>query len=58
MMMSNEPRRETLAEVQRLLARARPEQLRRLLADIQATDRAADQTPDRDERDTPQRRTA
>ncbi|MGX0976692.1 hypothetical protein ACSSVY_002412 [Roseovarius sp. MBR-51] len=54
------PRRETLAEVQRLLARARPEQLCRLLADIQAADRAADraadQITDRDERASPQRR--
>jgi len=30
--------RETLAEVQRMLARARPEQLRRLLADIRAAE--------------------
>jgi hypothetical protein len=56
MTMSNDPRRETLAEVQRLLARARPEQLRRLLADIQATDWAADQITNRDERASPQRR--
>jgi hypothetical protein len=33
-----QPRRETLAEVQRMLARARPEQLRRLLADIRAAE--------------------
>jgi hypothetical protein len=32
------PRKETLAEVQRMLARARPEQLRRLLADIQGAE--------------------
>ncbi|SEL82457.1 hypothetical protein SAMN05443999_108127 [Roseovarius azorensis] len=48
----DEPRRETLAEVQRLLARARPEQLCRLLADI----RAADRIPDRDNASAPQRR--
>ncbi|WP_339671932.1 hypothetical protein [uncultured Roseovarius sp.] len=52
MTMSNEPRRETLAEVQRLLARARPEQLRRLLADIQA----AEQATDREAQASPQRR--
>lgn len=46
------PRRETLAEVQRLLARARPEQLHRLLADIQAADRMFD----RDDTASPQRR--
>jgi hypothetical protein len=46
-----QPRRETLAEVQRMLARARPEQLRRLLADIEA----AEMRSDRDE-NTPQRR--
>jgi len=33
-----QPRRETLAEVQHMLARARPEQLRRLLADIEAAE--------------------
>ncbi|MFB9151377.1 hypothetical protein [Roseovarius ramblicola] len=32
------PRHETLAEVQRMVARARPEQLRRLLADIRAAE--------------------
>lgn len=32
------PRRETLAEMQRLLARARPEQIRRLMRDIMAAD--------------------
>lgn len=58
MTMSNEPRRETLAEVQRLLARARPEQLCRLLADIQAADRAAEQITDRDDTVSPQRRSA
>jgi len=49
--MPEQPRRETLAEVQRMLARARPEQLRRLLADIEA----AEMIPDRGE-STPQRR--
>lgn len=58
MTMSNEPRPETLFEVQRLLARARPEQLRRLLADIQAPEQAADQITNRDERASPQRRMA
>ena len=46
-----QPRRETLAEVQRMLARARPEQLRRLMADIHD----AGTIKDRGE-DTPQRR--
>ncbi|WP_297779145.1 hypothetical protein [uncultured Roseovarius sp.] len=48
----DQPRRETLAEVQRLLARARPEQLRRLLADIAASSTTAD----RDEQASPKRR--
>ncbi len=48
------PRQETLAEVQRLLARARPEQLRRLLADIHAAETVTDRDQDR----SPQRRTA
>ncbi|MGX0879151.1 hypothetical protein ACSSV4_003859 [Roseovarius sp. MBR-154] len=48
-----QPRRETLAEVQRMLARARPEQLRRLLADIEAVDVISDRGAD-----IPQRRTA
>ncbi|ARE82401.1 MULTISPECIES: hypothetical protein [Roseovarius] len=52
MTMREEPRRETLAEVQRLLARARPDQLRRLLADIQAVQ----QMTNRDEHASPQRR--
>ena len=52
MTMPDQPRRETLAEVQRMLARARPEQLRRLLADIQAADRMTD----RDAQASPQGR--
>ncbi|MGR3548849.1 MAG: hypothetical protein ACU0CB_00240 [Roseovarius sp.] len=50
--MRDEPRHETLVEVQRLLARARPEQVRRLLDDI----RDAGAMSDRDERASPQRR--
>ena len=46
-----QPRRETLTEVQRMLARARPEQLRRLLADIEAAEISADRGES-----TPQRR--
>lgn len=46
-----QPRRETLADVQRMLARARPEQLRRLLADIEAVEIASDRAES-----TPQRR--
>ena len=46
-----QPRRETLVEVQRMLARARPEQLRRLLADIKTVEIVTDQGES-----TPQRR--
>jgi len=44
-----EPRQETLAEAQQMLAQARPEQLRRLLADIRAaeTNDRGDETPQR-----------
>ena len=45
------PRKETLAEGQRMLARARPEQLRRLLADIEAVEMITDRGEN-----TPQRR--
>jgi len=43
------PREDTLAEVQRMLARARPEQLRRLLADIRASEPSdrSDEPPQR-----------
>ena len=51
MMTPEQPRRETLTEVQRLLACARPEQLRRLLADIEASDVITDRGEN-----TPQRR--
>jgi len=52
-MMRDHPRRETLAEVQRLLARARPEQLRRLLDDIAAAEKFDERAED-----TPKRRMA
>ncbi len=35
------PRRDTVTEMQRLLSRARPEQIRRLLDDIMADERDA-----------------
>jgi hypothetical protein len=41
------PRRETLAEVQRMLAEARPEQIRRLIADILASGEGRDEAPER-----------
>ena len=41
MMTPERPRQETMAEVQRLLARARPEQIRRLIRDIMAEGRDA-----------------
>lgn len=40
-------RHETLAEVQRLLAEARPEQIRRLMADVMAAGEGRDETPER-----------
>tara|TARA_Y100001933_G_scaffold206879_1_gene209855 strand:- start:523 stop:678 length:156 start_codon:yes stop_codon:yes gene_type:complete len=39
--------RETLAEVQRMLARARPDQIERLMADIMALDTRRDESPER-----------
>lgn len=41
------PRRDTLAEVQRILAHARPDQIERLVADILASDTPHDEAPER-----------
>ncbi|WP_297770363.1 hypothetical protein [uncultured Roseovarius sp.] len=46
-----QPRRETLTQVQRMLSCARPDQLRRLLADIQSVEMITDRGES-----TPQRR--